>query len=109
MSARVCGCDDEISWVSEECRALGYCRTAGEAMFGVVLPGEAVRASELQAADLREAVEEEQRARACEGCGRIWLHTLADGHGQQTQRQRDGYWWHISCYRRAQQRIKVKR
>ncbi len=72
----------------------------GEEMFGAPVPGEAVRASELESADRREAAEAEQRLEACEGCGRIWRHSLSSGHGSKTRIQADGLYWHDSCFAR---------
>ncbi len=100
MSTRVCGCDDEVGWVSEECRKLGWCRTLQDALFGEPDPSQAVRASELQAADLRETVEAVEQEQACEACGRIWRHQRATGHGERTQRY-GAEWWHRSCRRKT--------
>ncbi len=113
MSARPCGCDAAAGWTAKACKDAGYClsdlthvfggKTAEQEaaeLFGDVAPGSPVRASELEAADKREADERTQRAGACAACGRIWLHSLASGHGDKARRQADGQFWHNSCWTR---------
>ena len=72
----------------------------GAEMFGEPVKGEAVRDPSLAAADKREAAEMQMRIEACAGCGRLWLHSLASGHGDKAQRQADGLYWHHSCFTR---------
>jgi hypothetical protein len=72
-----------------------------EAMFGPPNPpGSSVRPTFVEHADKREADERAQRKEACEGCGRIWRHSLSSGHGWRTVRKPDGRWWHTSCWDR---------